>query len=160
MKQHCCCTWQGHPWAAISTVLAAENRPKHDVVSCRVCFVSGDIVRGICGPQCNEGPRSRCFTLGLWFHVGFRADLVMVFMHVVSCRVYVCDAWCIEIHCFENGRTPQVSLRSRPWRGLSIIRCFTSGWGFVSGLRLPKNNSQRITLGRHACRTKLPPKNF
>ena len=35
---------------------------------------------GICGPQCNEGPRSRCFTLGLWFHVGFRADLVMFFV--------------------------------------------------------------------------------
>ena len=44
MKQHCCCTWQGHPWLAISTVVAAENRPKDDVVSCRVCFVSVDIV--------------------------------------------------------------------------------------------------------------------
>ena len=78
--------------------------------------------------QSNEGPRSRCFTLGLWFHVGFRADLVM-FFHVVSCRVYVWDAWCIEIHCFENGKTPQVSLQSRPWRGLSKVRCFMSGWG-------------------------------
>ena len=77
MKQHCCCTWQEHPWLAISTVVTAEFRPKEDVVSCRVCFVSGDIVGGICGPQCNEGPRSHCFTLGLWFHVGFRADLVM-----------------------------------------------------------------------------------
>ena len=65
MKQHCCCTWQGHPGLASSTVVAAENRPKDDVVSCRVCFVSGDIVGGICGPQYNEGPRSRCFTLGL-----------------------------------------------------------------------------------------------
>ena len=80
MKQHCCCTWQGHSWLAISTVVAAENRHKDDVVSCRVCFVSADIVGGICGPQSNEGPRSRCFTLGLWFHVGFRADLVMFFM--------------------------------------------------------------------------------
>ena len=50
----------------------------------------------------------------------------------------VCDAWCIEIPCFENGRTPQVSLCSRPWRGLSKLRCFMSGWGFVSGLRVPK----------------------
>ena len=58
-----------------------------------------------------------------------------MFFHVVSCRVYVWDAWCIEIHCFENGKTPQVSLRSRPWRGLSKVRCFMSGWGFVSGLR-------------------------
>ena len=49
MKQHCCCTWQGHPWLAISTVVAAENRPKDDV-SCRVCFVSVDIVVVICGP--------------------------------------------------------------------------------------------------------------
>ena len=76
----------------------------------------------------------------LWlpgFHVGFRADSVM-FFHVVSCRVYVWDAWCIENHCFENGKTPQVSLRSRPWRGLSLVRCFMSGWGFVSGLRVPK----------------------
>ena len=51
MKQHCCCTWQGHPWLAISTVVAAENRPKDDVVSCRVCFVSVDIVGGMCGPN-------------------------------------------------------------------------------------------------------------
>ena len=61
-----------------------------------------------------------------------------MFSHVVSCRVYVWNAWCIEIHCFENGKTPQVSLRSRPWRGLSKVRCFMSGWGFVSGLRVPK----------------------
>ena len=87
--------------------------------------------------QSSEGPRSRCFTLGLWFHVGFRADLV-IFFYVISCRAYVWDAWRIEIHCFENGRTPQVSLRSRPWRGLSKVRCFMSGWGFVSGLRVPK----------------------
>ena len=51
MKQHRRCTWQGHPWLAISTVVAAENRPKDDVVSCRVCFVSVDIVGGICGPN-------------------------------------------------------------------------------------------------------------
>ena len=51
MKQHCCCTWQGHPWLAISTDVAAENRPKDDVVACRVCFVSVDIVGGICGPN-------------------------------------------------------------------------------------------------------------
>ena len=105
------------------------------------CFMSGVFRVGWhCGgnlwTQFNEGPRSRCFTLGLWFHVGFRADLVM-FFHVVSCRVYVWDAWCIEIHCFENGKTPQVSLRSQPWRGLSKVRCFMSGWGFVSGLRVP-----------------------
>ena len=49
MKQHCGCTWQGHPWLAISTVVAAENRPKDDVVSCRVCFMSVDILGGICG---------------------------------------------------------------------------------------------------------------
>ena len=101
------------------------------------CFMSGVFRVGWhCGgnlwTQSNEGPRSRCFTLGLWFHVGFRADLVM-FMHVVSCRVYVWDAWCIEIHCFENGETPQVSLQFRPWRGLRKVRCFMSGWGFVKG---------------------------
>ena len=106
------------------------------------CFMSGVFRVGWhCGgnlwTQFNEGSRSRCFTLGLWFHVGFRADLVM-FFHVVSCRVYVCDAWCIEIHCFEIGKTPQVSLRSRPWCGLSKVRCFMSGWGFVSGLLVPK----------------------
>ena len=41
MKQHCCCTWQGHPWLAISTVVAAEIAPKIMLfhvgyVSCRV----------------------------------------------------------------------------------------------------------------------------
>ena len=51
MKQHCCCTWQGHLWLAISTVVAAENRPKDDVVSCRVCFVSGDIVGEFVDPN-------------------------------------------------------------------------------------------------------------
>ena len=44
MKQHCCCTRQGHPWLAVSTVVAAENPTKDEVVSCRVCFVSGEIV--------------------------------------------------------------------------------------------------------------------
>ena len=62
------------------------------------------------------------------------------FFHVVSCRVYVSDARRIEIHCFENGKTPQVSLRSRPWCGLSKVRCFMSGWGFVSCLRVPNLN--------------------
>ena len=164
IKQHSCCTWQGHPWHAISTVVAAENRPKDDVVSCRVCFVSGDIVDPKQQGQANEGPRSRCFTLGLWFHVGFRADFVMFFFHVVSCRVYVCDAWCIEIHCFETGRTPQVSLRSRPWRGLSKIRCFMSGWGFVSGLRVPKKCPNKIDViagkkkgGKNRRAQNLPP---
>ena len=80
MKQHCCCTWQGHPWLAISTAVAAENRPKDDVVSCRVCFVLVDIVGGICGPNLMKDREGRCFTLGLWFHVGFRADLVIFFM--------------------------------------------------------------------------------
>ena len=51
MKQHCCCTRQGHLWLAISTVVAAENRPKDDVVSCRVCFVSGDIVGEFVDPN-------------------------------------------------------------------------------------------------------------
>ena len=137
-KQHCCCTWQGHPWLAISTVVAAENRPKDDVVSCWVCFVSGDIVGECVDPNVmkdREAVVSR-WVCGLWFRVGFRANLVMPF-HVVSCRVYVCDAWCIELHCCENGRTSQVSLRFRPWRGLSKRRCFMSGWGFVSGLRGP-----------------------
>ena len=44
MKQHCCCTRWGHPWLAISGVVAAEDLPKDGVVSCRVCFVSGEIV--------------------------------------------------------------------------------------------------------------------
>ena len=82
IKQYCCCTWQGHPWLAISTVVAAENSSKDDVVSCRVCFVLGDIVGRMCGTQCDEAPRNRCFTLGLWFHVGFRADFMMFFMLV------------------------------------------------------------------------------
>ena len=43
MKQHCCCTQQGHPWLAISTAVAAENPSKDDDVSCRVCFVLGEI---------------------------------------------------------------------------------------------------------------------
>ena len=42
--------------------------------------MSGDIVDPKQQGQANEGPRSRCFTLGLWFHVGFRADFVMFFM--------------------------------------------------------------------------------
>ena len=88
MKQHCCCTWQGHPWLGISTVVPAENRPKDDIVSCRVCFVSVDIVGGDLWTQSNEGPRSRCFTLGLWFHVGFRANLVMFFM--LFCVGFLC----------------------------------------------------------------------
>ena len=36
--------------------------------------------------------------------------------HVVSCRVYVCDAGGIEIHSLESGRTPLVLLHSRPLR--------------------------------------------
>ena len=51
MKQHCCCTWQGHLWLAILTVVAAENRPKDDIASCRVCFVSGDIVEEFVDPN-------------------------------------------------------------------------------------------------------------
>ena len=39
----CCCTRQGHPWLTIWTVVAVENPPKDDVISCRVCFVSGEI---------------------------------------------------------------------------------------------------------------------
>ena len=70
-----------------------------------------------------------------------------MFFHVVSCRVSVCDAWCIGIDCFENGRAPQVFLRSRPWRGLSKIRCFMSGRGFVSGLRVPKFGVDLIFRG-------------
>ena len=70
MKQHCCCTWQGHPWLAILTVVAADNRPKDDNVSCRVCFVSVDIVGGICGPSLMKTEKPL-------FHVGF----------VVSCWV-------------------------------------------------------------------------
>ena len=42
---------QGHLWLAISTVVAAENRPKDDVVSCRVCFVSGDILGAFVDPN-------------------------------------------------------------------------------------------------------------
>ena len=104
-------------------------------VGCVSCWVT---LWGICGSQCNEGPRSRCFTLGLWFHVGFRADLVMFFMLFRVGFMSVMLGWCIEMRCFENGRTPQVSLRFRPRRGLSKIRCFMSGWGFVSCLRVPK----------------------
>ena len=52
----------------------------------------------------------------------------------------------IEIHCSENGRTPQVSLHSRPWRGLNKIRCFMSGWGFVSGLQVPNSLSLSLSL--------------
>ena len=87
--------------------------------------------------QSNEGPRSRCFTLGLWFHVGFRADLVICF---VLFRVGFMSGMlgALKFIAFENGKTPQVSQRSRPWRGLSKVRCFLSGWGFVSGLRVPK----------------------
>ena len=92
----------------------------------------------MCGPQCNEGPRSRCFTLGLRFHVGFRVDFLMFFMLFrVGFMSVMLGA--LKLHnCFENGRTPQVSLRSRPWRGLNKIRCFMSGWVFMSGLRVPE----------------------
>ena len=51
MKPNPTCTWQGHLWLATSTVVAAENRPKDDVVSCRVCFVSGDIVGEFVDPN-------------------------------------------------------------------------------------------------------------
>ena len=44
-------------------------------VSCRVTLW-GEFV----DPNLMKDSRSRCFTLGLWFHVGFRADLVMFFM--------------------------------------------------------------------------------
>ena len=70
MKQHCCCTWQGHPWLAISTVVAAENRTKDDVVSCRVCFVSVDIVGGICGPNLMKARKPL-------FHVGFVVSFML-----------------------------------------------------------------------------------
>ena len=74
-----------------------------------------------------------------------------MFFHVFSCRVYVWDDWCIEIHCFENGKTQQVSLQSWPWRGLSKVRCFMSGWGFVSGLRVPKTKRIERNLGGAPC---------
>ena len=45
--------------------------------------MSGEIV-GELWTQSNEGLRSRCFTLGLWFHVRFRVDLAMFSM---LCRV-------------------------------------------------------------------------
>ena len=75
----------------------------------------------------------------------------MILFHVVPCRVYVWDVWCIEIHCLENGNTPQVSLRSRPWRGLSKVRCFMSGWGFVSGLRVPNVRFKTGRSGTFVC---------
>ena len=70
MKQHCCCAWQGHPRLALSTVVAAENHPTDDVVSCRVCFVSGDVVGEFVDPNVMKDRESL-------FHVGF----------VVSCWV-------------------------------------------------------------------------
>ena len=116
-------------------MVAAENRPKDDVVSCRVCSVSGDIVGEICGPQCNEGPRSRCFTLGLWFHVGFGADLVMVFMlfRVGFMSVMLGALKFIALKTSEHHKFLCVFGHGVD----SKTRCFMSGWGFVSGLRVP-----------------------
>ena len=141
-KQHCCCTWQGHPLLAISTVVAAENLLKMTTihvgcVSCRMTlwgeFVDPDVMKD------REAVVSR------WV-CGFMLGLERILWWFLCCFVsgYVCDAWHIEIHCFENGRTPQVFLRSRPWRGLSKIRCFMSGWGFVSGLQVLLNK-QRLS---------------
>ena len=84
-------------------VIAAENPLKHDDVSCRVCFVSGEIV----DPNTmNEGPGSRCFTLGLWFHAGWRADL-MVFFIVECTSVSLCVAWAFKLSFWTTAEHHQ-----------------------------------------------------
>ena len=50
--------------------------------------------------------------------------------------VSVCDAWGIEIHSLESGRTLVLRHGGR-WRGLNKMHCFMSGWGFVSGCGCP-----------------------
>ena len=146
MKQHCCRTWQGPSLARnLDSCCSWNFAPKMTLfhVGCVWCRLT---LWGNLWTQSNEGPRNRCFTLGLWFHVGFREDLVIFFM-LFRVGVYVWDAWRVEIHCFENGKTPQVSLRSRPWRGLSKLRCFMSGWGFVSGLQVPNLKCYAVFAG-------------
>ena len=81
MKQHSCCTWQGHLWLAISTVVAAENRPKDDVVSCRVCFVSGDIVGEFVDPNVKK---DREAIVSRWV-CGFMLGLERILCDVFSC---------------------------------------------------------------------------
>ena len=56
----------------------------------------------------------------------------MIFFHVVSCRVYVWDAWCIEIHCLENGNTTSFSaVSAMAWTEQSTL--FHVGLGFCVG---------------------------
>ena len=98
MKQHCCCTRQGHPWLAISTVVAAENPRKDDAVSCRVCFVSGEIADP---KQMKDGQA----VVSRWV-CAFMLDLeqiVWCFSMLFHVGVYVCDALGIEIHCLKTA---------------------------------------------------------
>ena len=75
------------------------------------------------------------------FHVGFvppcrvKSGSCSVF-HVVSCRVYVCDAWDIEMHGLESNRALRfAACLAMAWTEQKS--CFMSGWRFVSGLRVP-----------------------
>ena len=65
--------------------------------------------------------------------------------HVVSCWVYVCDTWHIEIHSLESSRTRFVLLHVRPCRGLNKTRCSMFG---VSCLvcRCTKNKDLDLSL--------------
>ena len=91
MKQHCCCTWQGHLWLAISTVVAAENRPKDDVVSCRVCFVSGDIVGEFVDPNVMK---DREAVVSRWV-CGFMLGLERILWCFSCCFVSGLCLWCL-----------------------------------------------------------------
>ena len=62
-------------------------------------------------------------------------------LHGVPCRPQTLRV----LPFVENGRQPQVSLRSQPRRGLSKIRCFMSGWGFVSGPSDRQNCSHNVS---------------
>ena len=112
----------------ISSVVAAED-PCKDDVSCRVCFVLCEIL----DPQLMKNQNA---VVSFWVcgscRVKSRSCSVL---HVVSCRVYVCDAWDIEVHGLESNRAPSfAAFAAMAWT--EQIRCFMSGWGFVSGLRV------------------------
>ena len=126
---------QRHQWLAILTAVAAEKCCKDDVIACRVCFVSGKIADPML-------MKNRDDVVSLWAWGFMLVEERMVWrshVFVLKCFAYDCLAWALkpsQIHSLDSNRTPEVLLRIRPWRGLTNIAGFKSGWGFVSGSRV------------------------
>ena len=82
---------KGHLWLAISTDVAAENRPKDDVVSCRVCFVLGDIVGEFVDPNVMKDQEA---VVSRWV-CGFMLGLERILWCFSCCFVSGLCLWCL-----------------------------------------------------------------